>query len=60
MAGKSLTCDTCGRQVVTLRRDVVDNSYNALSKPPLWNCEECYERKREERLAVGEQKSVDQ
>jgi hypothetical protein len=25
-------CDTCGRRVTTVRRDVVDRDYNALSK----------------------------
>jgi len=42
-------CDTCGRRVNTVRRDVVDRDYNALSKAPLWNCEACYQRKRQGR-----------
>jgi hypothetical protein len=46
---QSLVCDTCGKQVAQLRRDVVDADYNALSKPPLWNCDECYEAKRQSR-----------
>ena len=43
-------CDTCGRRVNTVRRDVVDHDYNALSKPPLWNCDECYQGKRQRRV----------
>ncbi len=45
----TLACDTCGKQVEQLRRDVVDEDYNALTKPPLWNCDECYEKKRAQR-----------
>ncbi|MBT4096526.1 MAG: hypothetical protein HOM68_29325 [Gemmatimonadetes bacterium] len=44
-----LLCDTCGKQVDQLRRDVVDEDYNALTKPPLWNCDDCYEQKRAQR-----------
>ncbi|MEW6750958.1 MAG: hypothetical protein AB1505_08265 [Candidatus Latescibacterota bacterium] len=50
-APKKLVCDTCGKEVEYLRRDVVDAGYNALTKPPMWNCEECYRKKREQRLA---------
>ena len=46
---KSLACDTCGRETDRLRRDVVDAGYNALTKPPLWNCEDCYSEKRRKR-----------
>ncbi len=46
---KKQVCDTCGKEVEFLRRDVVDENYNALTKPPLWNCEECYEKKRTRR-----------
>ena len=42
MAKKKMRCDTCGREVDQLRRDVLDDSYNAFNKPPLWNCETCY------------------
>ncbi len=49
MAPKKLICDTCGREVEHLRRDVVDEGYNALTRPPLWNCDECYEKKRAQR-----------
>lgn len=50
--GKKLICDTCGKEADKLRRDVVDEKYNALTKPPMWNCEECYEQKRQQRLAT--------
>lgn len=49
MAQKKLVCDTCGKEVEHLRRDVVDEGYNALTKPALWNCDECYEQKRARR-----------
>jgi uncharacterized protein with PIN domain len=46
---KKLRCDTCGALVDNLRRDVVDDDYNALNKPALWNCDRCYEEKRARR-----------
>ena len=46
---RKLVCDTCGQEVDQVRRDVVDADYNAISKPPLWNCERCYEQKRAHR-----------
>lgn len=46
---KKMRCDTCGAEVDSLRRDVVDANYNALNKPALWNCDACYERKRARR-----------
>lgn len=46
---KPLVCDTCGKPAEQLRRDVVDQGYNALSKPPMWNCDACYEAKRRQR-----------
>ena len=48
-AKKKLVCDTCGKEVERLRRDVVDAEYNAITKPALWNCEECYQEKRARR-----------
>ena len=46
---KKLRCDTCGALVDNLRRDVVDDDYNALNKPALWNCDTCDEDKRAKR-----------
>ena len=60
MGTKNLICDTCGSEVSSLRRDVVDERYNALSKPPLWNCEICYQRKRQLRLVKAEENAGDQ
>lgn len=51
MPKKRLICDTCGKEADYLRRDVVDTGYNALTKPPMWNCESCYLQKRDRRLA---------
>ncbi len=51
MAKKKMRCDTCGTEVDHLRRDVLDDRYNAFNKPPLWNCEACYEEKRMRRGA---------
>ena len=53
-AKKKLVCDTCGREVDQLRRDVVDEDYNALTKPPLWNCSQCYAQKRARRQGDGD------
>ena len=46
---EKLKCDTCGKEAEQLRRDVVDEDYNALPKPPLWNCDSWYEEKRSQR-----------
>ncbi len=46
---KKLRCDSCGAEVDNLRRDVLDETYNALNKPPLWNCDKCYDEKRRRR-----------
>ena len=53
MSKRPLICDTCGREAENLRRDVVDADYNALAKPPMWNCDECYEKKRAQRQETG-------
>lgn len=52
---KMLRCETCGKETEHLHRDVLDADYNALMRPPLWNCRECYEKKRSERLARKQQ-----
>ena len=44
-------CETCGKRTAHVRRDVLDADYNTLGKTPLWNCDECYQKKREARLA---------
>jgi shikimate kinase/3-dehydroquinate synthase len=44
-------CDTCGKSVDRVRRDVLDSSYDALQKVPFWNCDDCYGQKRRQRLA---------
>ena len=56
MAREKLKCDTCGRESDQLRRDVVDRGYNALTRPPLWNCESCYAAKRAGRSAEKKKK----
>ncbi len=43
-------CETCGKRTDHVRRDVLDSDYNALGKTPLWNCDECYQKKREGRV----------
>jgi hypothetical protein len=46
-----LVCETCGKHTDHVRRDVLDANYNALGKTPFWNCDECYQAKRQARLA---------
>ena len=53
MDKKELVCDTCGKVVEFLRRDVVDGGYNAMMKTPLWNCEDCYQIKRASRTTAS-------
>ena len=48
-----LHCDTCGVETEHLHRDVLDEGYNAMLKPPMWNCEACYRKKRTMRLVEG-------
>ena len=48
-----LHCDTCGVETEHLHRDVLDSGYDAMLKPPMWNCEACYRKKRTMRLAEG-------
>ena len=48
-----LHCDTCGVETEHLHRDVLDEGYNAMLKPPMWNCEACYLKKRTLRLVDG-------
>ncbi len=48
-----LHCDTCGKETEHLHRDVLDAGYNALLKPPMWNCESCYRNKRALRSIGG-------
>lgn len=43
-------CDTCGRTVDRVRRDVIGSGYDALQKKPLWNCDQCYGKKRLQRF----------
>ena len=42
MAKKKMCCDTCGKEVDQLRRDVLDASYNAFNRPPRLDCQTCY------------------
>ena len=48
-----LQCDTCGEETEHLHRDVLDTDYNAILKPPMWNCESCYRNKRALRAVGG-------
>ena len=54
MEKNELVCDTCGKVAESLRRDVVDEGYNAMMKTPLWNCEECYQAKRASRASASD------
>ena len=47
-----LRCDTCGKLAPTVSRVVVEAGYNRANARPLYNCPECYEQKRGERLAA--------
>lgn len=48
-----LHCDTCGVETEHLHRDVLDENYDAMMKPPMWNCESCYRKKRTMRIVEG-------
>jgi len=49
----TMKCDTCGKETKSLKRLVLDKNYDALNKVPLWNCEECYEKKNKKRKVNG-------
>lgn len=48
-----MKCDTCGKESKQLKRLVLYGGYDALNKKPLWNCEECYEKKNNNRKVDG-------
>tara|TARA_Y100000590_G_scaffold375614_1_gene440644 strand:- start:503 stop:658 length:156 start_codon:yes stop_codon:yes gene_type:complete len=48
-----MKCDTCGKENKQLKRLVLYEGYDALNKKPLWNCEECYEKKNNNRKVDG-------
>ena len=43
-----MKCDTCGKEEEPLRRTLIADNYNAMNRPPLWNCKECYDKKNKE------------
>jgi len=45
-----LECDTCHKEFERLYRVVLRSKYNALLKPTLWNCKECYDNKNRNRV----------
>ncbi len=53
-----LHCDTCGKETEHLHRDVLDTDYNAILKPPMWNCGSCYRNKRALRTIGGHPTSL--
>lgn len=47
--GELLRCHTCGKLVEKVHRVVAERGYNAGNKTPLYNCQECYDKKNAER-----------
>ena len=44
---KKLICDTCGKLVNEVRRVAIRKNYDRLfSKNQIYNCKECYQRKK--------------
>ena len=41
-------CDTCGKEVDEVRRVVIKKDYNRSGAIPMYNCQECYEKKIQE------------
>ena len=44
-----MKCDTCGKENKELKRLVLYKDYDALNKKPLWNREDCYNKKNRDR-----------
>ena len=45
---KKIKCDTCGKLVNEVRRVAIRKNYDRLfSKNQIYNCEECYQIKKE-------------
>ena len=49
-----MKCDTCGKENKELKRLVLYKDYDALNKKPLWNCEDCYNKKNRDRKDENE------
>lgn len=45
-----ILCDTCGKQVNSVARVVIDNDYNRSLSKPIYNCDECFLKKEQQRL----------
>jgi uncharacterized Zn finger protein len=46
-----MVCDTCGSKTEKVYRVVVDTGYDRSSSVAVYNCAECFERKRQQRAA---------
>ena len=46
---KLVRCDTCGKQVVSVSRVVIDEGYDRSMSKALYNCPECFAKKNQKR-----------
>ena len=43
-------CDTCGKEVQEVKRVVIRKDYDRSRSNPIYNCAECFEKKRSEQM----------
>lgn len=48
-----MKCDTCGKEVLEVRRVVVDADYDRSMARALYNCPACYAKKESDRAQRG-------
>jgi len=45
MGRLNMKCDTCGKEVLKVKRIVLEKGYDRTQARAIYNCEECYKKK---------------
>ena len=40
-----MKCDTCGKEVLNVKRIILEEGYDRTQAKAIYNCEECYRKK---------------
>ncbi|MCK5594845.1 hypothetical protein KAI19_01545 [bacterium] len=40
-----MKCDTCGKEVLNVKRIILEKGYDRTQARAIYNCEECYKKK---------------
>lgn len=46
-----MKCDTCGKEVKSVKRVVIRTGYDRTLSKAIYNCEDCYQKKRKTQTA---------